>query len=422
MNLHQYICCSFSSHIRWVVAYWILAAMIPCSAQVYPPQSTQPQGYTEIPFEYINGFIVIDVLFQQIYPMKFIFDTGAENSVLFNKDIALAFQLPCNNKVRLIGSNLNQEIIADICTEVYLKVANLHPQASSMIVLDDDYFFIEEFIGIKINGILGGNYFSDKIIKIDYIKMVITVIEPGKFKPSKYKKYHQYDIEIIDKKPYLPCKIAFTADTTFTERMLLDTGAGISAIFHHPIDTTIFGTSSWSRGVLGKGLSGDIEGYVGKIHRFRFGDFEFEQMISSFQWLSAAALKHEKIVRFGLIGNLILERFDVILDYPNKKLYLKATKQYKKPFEYDKSGLTIYAYGENLNQYYIKHVNEHSPAAMAGIQENDIILKINGFSYKWFTLKKINALMSQKTGKKVKLKLQRGQEILKKEIILKDLY
>ena len=59
---------------------------------------------------------------------------------------------------------------------------------------------------------------------------------------------------------------------------------------------------------------------------------------------------------------------------------------------------------------------------MAGIQENDIILKINGFSYKWFTLKKINALMSQKPGKIVKLKLQRGEEILKKEIVLRDLY
>jgi hypothetical protein len=44
-------------------------------------------------------------------------------------------------------------------------------------------------------------------------------------------------------------------------------------------------------------------------------------------------------VRNGLIGNMLLERFEVFIDFHKAKLYLKAKKNYNKDFEYDKSGM-----------------------------------------------------------------------------------
>jgi len=35
---------------------------------------------TEIPFRYQNNFILVDVLFDNIFPLTFIFDTGSENT------------------------------------------------------------------------------------------------------------------------------------------------------------------------------------------------------------------------------------------------------------------------------------------------------------------------------------------------------
>lgn len=392
-----------------------------CS-QIPAPNTYHKLGHTEIPFEYINGFMVVDVLFQRVIPMKFIFDTGAENSVLFKKEIATAFQLPCSRKVRLIGADLNMEILADICSDVYLQISTLPIEPNHIIVLEDDYFFLDEFIGIEIDGILGAEYFYKKVVKIDYKKMIITIIDPTFFKASKYSKYEQFDLKIIDKKPYLNCLTSFNPDSSVNTRMLLDTGAGVSAIFHFNRDTSAIQKKEWVKGILGKGLNGDIEGYIGKVHAFQFGPYTFEQMPFSFQWLDEMILKNEKIVRYGLIGNLMLERFEVIIDYPGKKLYLKALKKYNKPFDYDKSGLTIYAYGKNLNQYYIKYVLNNSPAAISDLQENDIILAINGWSYKWYSLKKIDKILSGKAGKKVKLKIKRGQDILIKQIILKDMF
>lgn len=413
----------FISIISFVIIIWcLLFANVFASAQQQMIYTIQKKGFAEIPFEYINGFIVVDVVFQKILPLKFIFDTGAENSVLFNRNITAAFQIPCNKKVKLVGSNLNQEIIADICTGIYLQAGNSPLKLTSMITLEDDFLYIDDYIGIPIDGILGASFFADQIVHIDYKKQRITLIVPDVFKSSKFNKYQKLDLDIIDKKIYLNCETYFTPDTGLQAKMLLDTGAGISAIFHYKADTTDGQHEKWVRGVLGKGLSGDIDGYIGRIHTFSLGSFNFDQMISSFQWIDDAVLSNQKIIRNGIIGNHILERFDIVIDYPGKKLYLKPLKHYNRPFEYDKSGLTVYTYGDRLDQYFIKHVLDYSPAKEAGLMENDIILSINGWSYKWYSLKKIINKLSGKAGKKISLKIQRGQSILKKEIILRDLY
>lgn len=58
---------------------------------------------------------------------------------------------------------------------------------------------------------------------------------------------------------------------------------------------------------------------------------------------------------------------------------MKSKKNYNKDFEYDKSGMTVFAYGNTLNKYYIRYVIEKSPASEADIRPGDIILKIGIF-------------------------------------------
>ena len=41
----------------------------------------------EIPFEYHNDLIIVTVTFNRIFPLKFIFDTGAEHSILAQRQI-----------------------------------------------------------------------------------------------------------------------------------------------------------------------------------------------------------------------------------------------------------------------------------------------------------------------------------------------
>ena len=375
-----------------------------------------------VPFIYTNGFIVVDIIFQRVLPLKFIIDTGAENTILLKREYSDLLNVPYHKKIRLMGSDMKEEVTAYVSNGIYLQFLNSRNVRHNILVLEKDFIHLEEYIGSRVDGILGAEFFKGIILKIDYKKSEITLTNPSKFSKSVVKNYQSYDIEIINSKPYLNCITEVRDGVALKTKLLLDTGAALTALFHHNTDSLLSASGHIVKGSLGKGLGGDVEGFSGRIHKLRLGNLYFNNLISSFQDLDSTLLKQDKVYRNGLIGNLLLERFDVVIDFSAKKLFLKPKKDYNKAFDFDKSGLTIFAFGEGLNKYYIKYVSDNSPASEVDIRPGDIIQKIGIFSYKWYSLRQLNRVFSGRNGKKVKLKIKRGEEILKKEIILRDLF
>ncbi len=406
----------------WLISLAAVLAFTGLSAQPWKIPELADQKMVVVPFTYSNGFIIVDVIFQKVIPLKFILDTGAENSILLKREYAEVLNLEYQRKIKLLGTDLSRELTAYICTNTFMQFFNSTPKKHNIIVLDQDFFSIEEIVGSRVDGILGAEFFKNTILKIDYGKSQITIIDPEKFKKNMVKNYHSFDVELISGKPYLKCTTEVNPGSPVNARLLIDTGAGLTALLHYNTDTLLNYKGNIIKGSLGKGLGGDIEGYMGKIHKLSFGPLYFVGVISSFQALDNSVISHDKIVRNGLIGNILLERFDLFIDFRNSKLYVKPKRNYNKEFVYDRSGMLIFAFGKNLDSYYVKHVTENSPASEAGIQVGDVIQKIGLLSYKWFSLKHLNKILSGKPGKKIKLKLQRGNEIITKEIILKDLF
>ncbi len=375
-----------------------------------------------LPFAYHQGFIIVDVIFQKKIPLKFILDTGAENTVLLKKEYAEVLKLPFTKRIKLLGADMNRDIFAYVCNGTYLQLVNTQTVQNNIIVLEDDIVFLEEYIGTPIDGILGAEFFKGLVLKINYRRMEITISDPLKYNYKKLKDYESFDIEIINSKPYLNCKTSILPGKETTSKLLLDTGASLTTMFHNNTDSLLILPEQIITGNLGKGLGGDINGFVGKVYRLNIGPFEFNNFVSSFQDLEDIVIKAERIKRNGLVGNLLLERFDVVIDLYHSKLYLKPHKNYNKKFEYDKSGITLYAFGERLNQYYIRHVVNGSPADIAGLQQGDIIKKVGFWSYKWLNINKINKKLAGKVGKKITFKILRDGKIVSKTIVLRDLF
>ena len=126
-------------------------------------------------------------------------------------------------------------------------------------------------------------------------------------------------------------------------------------------------------GSLGKGIGGDVQGYVGMIDSFKLtNDLVFQKPLSYFQQFDLE-YNQDHIFRNAIIGNTLLERFHIVIDYINQVLYLKPNKNFKKAFKYDRSGLSIIASGKNLNTYIVSSVIKGSPADNAGILPGDEI-------------------------------------------------
>ena len=103
-------------------------------------------------------------------------------------------------------------------------------------------------------------------------------------------------------------------------------------------------------------------------------------------------------------------------------LYIsKPKRKYNRKFKYDKSGLTIYAFGPQLNQYYVKSVVKDSPAWQAGIRKGDMIKRFGPWPANFYSLGGITKRLQRKDGKKIKLKMERNGVEYKTQFFLRDI-
>lgn len=376
----------------------------------------------EIPFEYQNNFIILNVKFNKTLPLRFIFDTGAEFTILTKRELSDLIGIRYDRTFRIIGADLTTELTAYLATRIHFQIAKLISPAENILVLDEDYFKFEELTGIEVHGLIGASLFSRYIVKIDYKKRIITLYNPIYF-DAPDDSYFELPIEVHKNKPYLKAQVLKTpSDEPFDLKLLLDTGASLSLLVHTDSTTGVIIPEQVIRGNIGMGLGGYLEGFIGRLYQLEFGAIQLNSVITNFQSLNVMQDTSYLHGRHGIIGNLILDRFEVIIDYYNERLYLKPNRSFKKKFKYDRSGIIIIAGGKNLNTFTVNQVIEGSPAYEAGVEVGDEIKKINWLPTGYLTMNDLSNILMKKEGKRIKLKLKRNGKTIKVTFYLRDLF
>lgn len=375
----------------------------------------------EIPFEYRNNFIIVNARLNNVLELNFIFDTGAQHSLIFKKLYTDLLGAQYERRIKIIGSDLSQTLYANVTRKLLINVEDVVTFEKDLLVLEEDYFKLDEITGTRIDGLLGGETFKHFVVKINYRKRVITLIRKQDFRPPK-SKYDQIPIEVTESKPFIRTKVGFPSGVQVAVKLLLDTGAGVPVLLYTNTHPDLKLPDKVIAGKLGKGLGGFLEGYLGRIQKISLGAADFNNIITSFQHLDSLSLtQNAQINRHGLVGNQILSRFELMIDYPGSLLYLKKDKSFDDDFNYDRSGLTILAVGHDLKDFLINSVLEGSPAELAGFQQGDKIKKIKGIPALFLTLSDITRILQKKSGKKIKITIDRQGKKIKKIIILQDL-
>jgi aspartyl protease/PDZ domain-containing protein len=400
-----------------------LLLLLLCCSQLpaqYNFQSLQTVRKIDIPFEYENDLIVVRVTFNQIFPLKFIFDTGAEHTILARKEVTDLFGVPYEREFKLLGSDMKTELTAYLVRNIHLRVGNMVIPNHSMLVLDDDYFRFQEISGVEVHGILGADVFRGLVVKINYDRKVITLMKKSSFK-GPGKGYDTQSIEVFRNKPYLITNVSIRRDSSAKVKLLLDTGATLAMMLYTDTHPSLELPPHTLKGQIGMGLGGYLEGYLGRVHQLEFGGEHFNEVLTNFQDVNEGMDTTLLFGRNGIIGNKILNRFSVILDYTSEKMYLKPSRRFSNKFDYDKSGLVVIAAGSKLNSFVVIDVLEGSPAAEAGLQKGDILKRVNLFPSAIFSLRDLHRIFSRKAGKKVRVVFMREGKRLKKSFTLRNL-
>lgn len=372
-----------------------------------------------IPFDYYNNFIVINVNFEGL-PLRFIVDTGAEHTILLQKEISDLLRIEYDRRVRLMGADLSEELYGYTISGASIKIGDGGNILTNIVVLEDNFLNLNNLIGLDIHGILGSNVLKHFITEFDFRRNDITLSKHEHFRgvPGKY---DTIPLTIYRNKPYVKSQLTLSGGEIIEANLLMDTGATLALLLYESDRNKIEIPAQYITGNLGLGLGGNILGFMGRIEQMQLGDYTFENIVSNFQRIGEMDSVLIQQDRHGILGNVILSKFTLIIDYQKAELYVKPNRNFKKKIRYDKSGLVLVYAGDNLNTLMVVDVIEGSPAYEAGLKPGDRILKFRGWPAKFFTMQGISKRLSAKVGKKVSLLVLRNEEKEKFSFQLRDL-
>ena len=385
---------------------------------------TQRRGERiDIPFDFENNFIVVTILFQNLFPLKFIFDTGAEHTILCKKDFTEIMNIRYDKEFKIMGADMKTELKAYLARGLSLKVNDsyIHAPKQDILVLDEDYFKLDEASGIKIAGILGADMFNRFVVKIDYNKRIISLYDAEHFtRPAK--DFECLNITVKNGKPYLYPTVSVLPKDSVDLKILIDTGASLTFLLFTNSHPSLSLPPNCIMGSIGRGLGGAIDGFSGRINNLKISPtIQFQNLISAFQDVNNRMDSSLVASRNGILGSVLLSRFTIYIDYPHEKLYLKPNTKFKKQFKFDRSGLGLVATGMDLRTFVVGGISVGSPAHWADFRKGDELVSINRIRCTAYELQNINAIFQGKVGKRFRIVIRRNGFRYIKYVMLKEL-
>jgi predicted aspartyl protease len=400
--------------------------ILSCSLFCFGQKSKQKQNFgfyftgkyqkeAKIPFEIYANLIVLKVSIDEQDTLNFILDTGVSSFIITDPSLSKNLDLKNTRKVKIKGAGNLEYINADVSINHKVRIGKFVVQdKTSLVILSEDILKLSEYMGIPISGIFGHDLFSQFVVHINFANKTIYLFDPSRYNERRTKGT-KFPLTVTQTKPYIESSSLISDNDGKSKplRLVIDTGAGHALMLNQ--DDNIVLPDKTIKANLGRGLNGSIDGHIGRIFKFKIGDFEFKNVLASFPDSLSFGAKfdlNDKQKRQGSIGGELLRRFVITFNYEKGYLALKPLKaKYRETFEHDMSGMEVRAKGDFFDEYIVSYVKSGSQADLAGVEIGDQIIFINNKNYKDMSISDIYAMLSKKEGKEIELFIRRGSEL-----------
>jgi len=338
------------------------------AASLAAAQSPFPSS-RPVPFEDVLGLAYIHASVNGSRPLTMVLDSGAAYTVL---QPAVATELKINSSGTVQTHGLGADATLRMAQNATLRFAGQTLTGQTISVLPLDY--IEEEAGHKTDGLLGFDVFSKFDILEDYRAHTITLIPPAEFvAPAGYA---PIPVIVSGTVALVQLAVGGADGKPVPGIFLIDSGTVGNMILMKPfVDAH---PSLQPKKLVSvpsvTAVGGKLDIAVGKLGFVDCGSYSFRN-------LPAVYMRSQNpgtpAMLAGLLGNGILQKFDVIFDYPHSRIWLKPNADYSKPFPADGSGILPAVKPPRYDAVLVRDVIAGSPAALAGVQAGDRIVRMS---------------------------------------------
>tara|TARA_R110002167_G_scaffold59804_31_gene169444 strand:- start:834 stop:2198 length:1365 start_codon:yes stop_codon:yes gene_type:complete len=416
----------------------------------------------KVKFQLINNLIVIPLELNGS-KLSFILDSGVGKPILFNLTDQDSIQINNVREIDIKGLGGGDPIKAlSSVGNLFQLGAVENPDQELYVVIDKDMNFSPS-LGIPVHGIIGYDLFRDFVVEVNYARRVIYFHDPAVYRYRKDKRSETHPLAIVRRKAYLDGEVFVNGNESIPVKLMLDSGSSDAIWLFENEDIGI--PAKNYHDFLGKGLSGNIFGKRTMVNGLKIGSFILKDAKAAFP--DRASYNDFKYLgdRNGSMGGELLKRFNIVFDYPNKKITLRKNNNFDAPFQYNMSGIELQHDGlryisesisdrrgvvrsdrrgslkqdeesfgnvqilfENrtrlslVPEIIVSAIRAGSPAETAGLKQGDIILAVNGKSVHTYKLQEILHLLNEKEGKKIRVLIERYNSDLLFTYVLKNMF
>lgn len=324
----------------------------------------------------------------------FIYDTGAPFFYIdssFCVENKIKFKNIQKGIIGGIGNGTkNTYKIKDTVTYAFKKIKNYSDNST---ILN-----FKSILGKNADGILGVNSFNNKSHKIDYVKREISLID-------NFNGYDKIKFEFKNYRILVPLEIRFSNNSYIKGSFLLDTGSSITCLTsNHNIDN-IEQIQYLSTG----GTGGETKGFTTYADEIMIGNYKILKHLIDISEDSSGSLSSTDYA--GIIGNDVLDNFDLIIDLKQNYIYIKPNEKFNihrkflfKSFSYiDRTDID--------DSWLISYIYIDTDAYKNGLRLNDKVIAIDGELVK--NLDRLNFYKNLKIDQKLEFTVIREGKTIK---------
>ncbi|HMO61974.1 MAG TPA: aspartyl protease family protein [Ferruginibacter sp.] len=382
-----------------IVPFLLCGVFVTASAQEILSPGLQAKYITRFPFKQFSGGVMVLRATLNNIPdtLNFILDTGSGGISLDSATAAYYQVNSYNSDTTITGMGSARKVRFAYKQQLHLPGLTI----SNLDFHINDYDVLSGVYGEKIDGIIGYSFFSKFIVQVNFDSAFINVYSPGEYK------YPRGGTMLRPAFTTLPIQNLQVKDRRkINFNFYFDTGAGLCFLMSEAFakDSTILHKKRKTYVTQAEGMGGRLHMQLTVVKMLQIGNYKFRN-VPTYIYEDAYNVTSYPFVG-GLLGNDLLRRFNLVINYPNREIHLLPNSHFLEPFDYAYTGMATYFVDGHI---VVDDIIPGSPADKAGLKQDDILVGINNI----FT----NNIMQYKTilqapKEKIKLFVRRNGTLM----------